>query len=164
MNESTYIARNIEIQAVEVAKIIDGKPSTERYFAVSGGIVEADAFLLLYKLKTAVASIPPPRRSPVKRNPPRKQSAISAEKPEPAKSSAPITAYRPGMPTLRDRIMALLEKGGCTSREMFEALHKAGIATTQGSVYQTCADLKQDGLIESRYDEDAAKTKYFKKS
>jgi len=50
-------------------------------------------------------------------------------------------------------IATILRAAPMSSREIFEKMRKGGSTTTIGSVYQTCAGMKESGLVETRVSE-----------
>lgn len=67
-------------------------------------------------------------------------------------TTAPAEA-RPLSP-LQKAIVDVLNRQSLGSSALYESVKKAGTATTLGSVYQCCSDLKERGIIESYRDPD----------
>jgi hypothetical protein len=160
-----YEARHAIVRAMEVIPV----GSTDRLFVVDGvGVIDAATFAALYETKRAPAEAK--RTKPVTK---RLKSDTKARIPETRMPSVmvaellkpiPATELKTDRkPTLLDQVIAVIEKHGpLTSSDVYERIRQQGIATTQGSVYQACRDLKERSRLESRTDDDNdGKRKWF---
>lgn len=54
---------------------------------------------------------------------------------------------------LKADVINILSKTPCTSTELYERIKKLGVATTQGTIYATCGDLKALGIAATKLTE-----------
>ena len=160
-----YAARHATVRALEVMPV----GSSERLFVVDGiGVIDAATFGALYQRNGHAEKAAPVKRqvkTAAKRAAKRAAEGTSRqEAPEVAivsTGSAVIEQQPQRKPTLYDHITALVQKvGPLGSTEIFERLHKSGIACTPGSIYAACHEMKARGQMVTRVDDEDGRMKY----
>ena len=160
-----YAARHATVRALEVTPV----GSTDRLFVVDGvGVIDAATFGALYQRNGhAEKAAPVKRQVKTAVNRAAKRAAKGKSKQEAPElaivstGSAEIEQQPQRKPTLYDHITALVRKvGPLGSTEIFERLHKSGIACTPGSIYAACHEMKARGQMVTRADDEDGRMKY----
>jgi len=151
----TYTARNIQVEAIELAVVDAGDSNGDHYFFVRGtggdALIEKGAFLSMY------APLEPdvPRETPEEEKKPAKKS-VSEAKPSPAKivdtpSAQSAAPKRTGGLTINEAICQVLDKHeALTTKELAVEVEKIRPGSEPASIYQAVSVCIGRDLIKRR--------------